>query len=286
MADAGRTFCPQCSAPNTGPSCNCGVGYITAGEVAERRLRADPTHADRKIAEEMGIDQKTVLNKRRQLEATEEISSVDRVLGTDGRWYKVKRDKPKPAVGRSDKFSEDDERKAACEIIDEIKSEKQVAAETGMSSTVLRRAVNKEQGRREVLADPPIDPSTLSKTAKEKFDAAMRQYQKNLDAQFEERVQSEIQRRVKEMVYPRLQEREKDAERVVKARGGVFTLLEYNMILKCLHPDMQPSVEQKAEAVQLWHENKICLVPQKEDPKQYPSIPTLEELMARRSRVN
>jgi hypothetical protein len=86
-------YCPNCRSPNTGPSCTCGVAYISAGEVAERRLRADPTHADRKIAEEEGLTHPTVASKRAELESTGKILPVDKVIGLDGKWRSYKRGK-------------------------------------------------------------------------------------------------------------------------------------------------------------------------------------------------
>jgi len=65
---------------------------------------------------------------------------------------------------------------------------------------------------------------------------------------------------------------------------GVFKQAEYNAILRCLHPDAQPSVEQKDEAFRLVHEKRLVLLSAKEEtkPTTYPPLPTAEELLKRR----
>lgn len=277
MSDAGRCFCPKCKAPNTGPSCKCGVAYITAGEVAERRLRADPTHSNQKIAVEEGIDEATVRSKRSELIARSEIPDVEKTIGLDGKWRKSKQQKRHRTVRDTP-----DQRGRVLQA--NFTNINKPEFETFIAE--LPEGKTFEQGIADLVHEHVTDIPNLSKTKQDQFDTALRRHQRMLDDQFEQRVQSEIQKRLREMVYPRLEEKEKDAARIIKARKGIFTLDEYNAILRCLHPDMKPDNQQKAEAFQLWHESKIVLVSQKEDPKQYQKIPTIDELMRRNGRVN
>jgi hypothetical protein len=128
--------------------------------------------------------------------------------------------------------------------------------------------------------DPTVELDTLSMTAREKISCAIRQHQRELDAQFEVRVQTEIQRRVRELVMPTFREQEEDAALIIKSRKGVFSQAEYNAVLRCLHPDLNPSTEQKNEAFRLWHARKLTLLSDKDDPRQYRALPTIEEFMA------
>jgi hypothetical protein len=120
-------------------------------------------------------------------------------------------------------------------------------------------------------------------SAKQKLDATIKTHKRKLDAEFEMRVQSEIQRRVRELVMPSFQEQKDDAALVIRTRKGIFKEPEYNAILRCLHPDLNPTTEQKNEAFRLWHSHKVVLVADKDHPRQYNSLPTVDELMERKS---
>jgi hypothetical protein len=72
---------------------------------------------------------------------------------------------------------------AAQEIVDGTKTYRQVQEQTGFSDTVMRAAVAREEGRREAKAEPEIDPKSLSLTAQEKFEIAIRQHKRKLDAE-------------------------------------------------------------------------------------------------------
>jgi hypothetical protein len=141
------------------------------------------------------------------------------------------------------------------------------------------QATEHDETRREAeaQADPP-----LSLTAQQRLAGAIRKHQRKLDAEFEGRVLADIKRRVEELVLPSYRESEEDAARVIKARKGVFKPGEYNAILRCVHPDVQPSIEQKTEAFRLVHENRLVLLSAKNDakPKVYRKMPTVEEFMA------
>jgi hypothetical protein len=126
------------------------------------------------------------------------------------------------------------------------------------------------------------DAEALPKAAQRKLETLEQQLKKHYDKIFEETVHNEIRRRVQEMVEPRFAERERDAERCRKAsrQRGVFEREEYNVILRCVHPDRTPTVDEKNEAFRLLHENRILLLSEEDDPRTYPPIPTADEILA------
>jgi hypothetical protein len=110
----------------------------------------------------------------------------------------VNRGNPKRRVGKP-KFGEQKTKAVALDVIDEGKTWDQVRAEHGVSATIIRTAVAKEEGRREALQEAYLDPQTLSRSAQEKLQAAIRQEQRRLEAEFERRVQDEIKKRLDEL---------------------------------------------------------------------------------------
>jgi hypothetical protein len=61
-------------------------------------LKADPEKSDRAIAEQVGVDNKTVAKKREELEEREEIPHVERRTDKKGRKQQVKKPAKKKPV--------------------------------------------------------------------------------------------------------------------------------------------------------------------------------------------
>jgi hypothetical protein len=78
--------CSACGACSDA-ACDCGAPYLPAGDIAARAIKANPKRSDRSIAEEVGVNQKTVGASRREL--GEEYSSPERI-GRDGKSYSVR----------------------------------------------------------------------------------------------------------------------------------------------------------------------------------------------------
>jgi hypothetical protein len=74
-----RMFCSGCGA-EANASCNCGVSYMPASKRAAEAIAANPEKSNRAIAEELGVDEKTVRKER-----TADQSAVDTRIGRDGR---------------------------------------------------------------------------------------------------------------------------------------------------------------------------------------------------------
>ena len=63
-------------------------------EIISGQLKDTPNWANNRIAQELGVDSKTVAAVREKLEATLEIPKFDRLLGADGKERPVKQRKP------------------------------------------------------------------------------------------------------------------------------------------------------------------------------------------------
>lgn len=133
-----------------------------------------------------------------------------------------------------------------------------------------------------VVMEPP-DPVDLSQSAREKFDAALRAHKKMLDVQFEQRVQAEVKQRVEELILPHFQQKERDAERIIKARKSVMPRSTYRKILAALHPDDSMSKEAKRLTFEAFKDLELLVVGEAEMPTGGTTLPgSLEELLQRR----
>lgn len=270
--DVEKLFC--CTACGVQGESKCGCGkpykYMSAGEVAALAVKKNPEMSDRDLAEKSGVGYKTIARAR---EPSAPNGAVEKRVGRDG---KARRQPQKKASPKQDQVQE-----RVNTLVKQGKpvSRKKLAEEfdVGQHTVQLAHTRATAQFEAEVEIVPERD---LSKSAQEKLASAMRQYQKTLDATFEQRVQSEIKKRVEELCMPSLRERQKDAERITKARKhGIFKQAEYNAILRCVHPDLSPTTEEKNEAFRLLHENRIVLLSNADDPRKYPELPTVAEFM-------
>lgn len=95
-AAATRLRCSSCGADGSG-SCDCGAPYLPAGKRAEEAIAASPEKSDRAIAEEIGVDHKTVSKARKR---TGDQSPVAKRTGRDGKKRKAPKTKAKAATAR------------------------------------------------------------------------------------------------------------------------------------------------------------------------------------------
>ena len=271
-----KMFCCTACGVEAKAKCDCGKAYkyMTAGDLAELGIKLYPDLSNRTIAEKMGVGPATVDRARESVASNE---ATEKRTGKDGGKYKATK---KAGSGKGAKVR--DAVEAAVEAGKSV-SRKKLAEEHGVGEHVVQleavRARAYQEGYNKAYEEMDVDPTTLSKSAQEKISAAGRQHQKKLDATFEQRVQTEIKRRVMEKVLPSFEEERKDHALYMRSRKGVFKQVEYNVILRCVHPDLTPSIEEKNRAFQLLHERRTVLLADKDDPKNYPSLPTLDEFM-------
>jgi IS30 family transposase len=166
---------------------------------------------------------------------------------------------------------------AAKAVLDEGKSYAEMEAATGLSGTVLRSAIAREEGRREVLADPEVRPEDLTLSARQKLEAAIRQHKKKLDLEFEESVRQQVLSRTKDR-FEWMKKKEDWANRIIGSHKGVFSRQDYRKILACLHPDHN-SFQFAAEALQAFSKQEKVLV-KPEPPALDPRTPPLPRTAA------
>jgi hypothetical protein len=146
----------------------------------------------------------------------------------------------------------------------------------------LRSSINiyiKTQPKRSlptVLALPaPVPP----KDFKQQIEAAVKRAENSLIRQYEEQlrkkdldhsadIQFEIERRLNALVLPAINRELKDIAITIKGRKGLFSAEQYNLILRCLHPDIiarlnDPELTKRyAEAFRLLRDKRVLLLPE------------------------
>jgi hypothetical protein len=131
-----------------------------------------------------------------------------------------------------------------------------------------------------------IDPATLSLTAQQKLEAAIRQHKLALDLQFEQRVRAEIKTAMDERVLPAVNARYHEYTKGINLHHGYITRDKYVAMLRCLHPDSRGSVSDRklAEASGILADLERVLVKKSErQPLSDTDLPrTYADLMARR----
>jgi hypothetical protein len=148
---------------------------------------------------------------------------------------------------------------------------------------------------------PPIDPASMSMTAQKKVEVLVRRRNRELEAEFEPRVQAEVERR-EDAAFKRIREMYNRIERFEwDQKHGQFTEKEFREIERCLHPDTATtqcddpacpchtinhvtersvSKQKLSRAIQLFRSAGIKLVPPPR-PTDLPS--TWEEMEKRRA---
>ena len=148
-------------------------------------------------------------------------------------------------------------------------------------------AVAREEGRRD--AGSHVDPATLSLTAQQKLDAAIKQAKRALDLEFEQRIQDELRHRLEATILPHYKKTYDEYVRVIKARKGVVDRANYRKILAALHPDrvQDPALKKRAEeAFNMFTKIERLLLDEKQSPTATEPMPrSYADLMARKQRM-
>jgi hypothetical protein len=148
-----------------------------------------------------------------------------------------------------------------------------IADDVGTTPRTVRRISEAErirlEGYNQALTDIGALADFTKATAKEKLDAAIRAqkkiYEREHDLKFMHAVIEQGKRNV-----PNLQEAERKArEAELRFRNffnkqkKIYTAEEYKAILRCLHPDSNPSAEVKSRAFLLFEPRKFALTGEK-----------------------
>jgi hypothetical protein len=190
---------------------------------------------------------------------------------------------------RAKKNAPEAEAIAASLYLDQGMTREQAASSAGVGEKVVQLAVAREEGRREVLAAPPIDAATLTMPAQEKLAIALRQQARQQDRDFEQRVLDECRKRLDEMILPHHAKKLADAQAIIAARKGVMSRANFKKILACLHPD-RVSDELKSKYTEAFHilsDLEIVLCKESELPTEAAAFPkNYAEMMARKQAVS
>jgi hypothetical protein len=179
-------------------------------------------------------------------------------------------------------------REELVELSKQGKTDAEIERETGVPSNTVRREIERSnieekaraEGREEATV---IDVNTAPLKVKERDQILRRQIRKELEDEFEPRIQAEVQKRVttSRREIERLQA---DARRVLDGRKGIITRGDYDLIRSCLHPDSRLSVsdEKLGQAFRVFNEAEILFLNENDYPTS--RLPSLEELRKRRGR--
>ena len=139
---------------------------------------------------------------------------------------------------------------------------------------IVQRAAELERARLEV--EPEITPDMLSMSAQQKFDAAIRQHKRNLDLEFEGRVQSEISQRLDHIILPVWRKKIADAKKIYDVRRSITNKETFNLIVKCLHTDTRRHIDDATvnEAFVRFMGLEKYLLNEKDSPTPFVGLPT------------
>jgi hypothetical protein len=136
------------------------------------------------------------------------------------------------------------------------------------------RELELEAGSSGAQAEPDLR-SFLSMSAQQKFDAAIRQYQRQLAMQFEKLVLDEVKRRIDEIILPHWKEKISTAEQLYKRRKGAMDKKTFETIRRALHPDSRKSISDHrlGLAFNTFMGLEKFLLDEKESPTDFSGIP-------------
>jgi len=189
---------------------------------------------------EQGID-KNLAHKARKLSALSEKDFENTVNGArrakQGSGHSKGSTKPRtgPQQGRRTDIPE-----AAHLVLDQGMSYDKAAEATDTSLQTVRASVAREEGRREGRAEP--ERADLSRSAQEKFDAAIRRHKAALDASFYGAVNARVKEFVDATILPDWRQKIEQAHKLYEKRRALMDKETFNTIRRALHPDSRQSI--------------------------------------------
>jgi len=131
-----------------------------------------------------------------------------------------------------------------------------------VASSLLVEDVLRTDGGKYRLKEEQVDPATLSESAQQKLERAIKQHKKKLDDEFEAKVAEGIRERMEAHTIPQLRAR---ADRILKMFDGPSRKLalspdDYKKLLRAVSPNGNPSEEVRTEAFRILKEREDVLV--------------------------
>jgi hypothetical protein len=121
------------------------------------------------------------------------------------------------------------------------------------------------------------DPAVLSKSGRERLDAAIRHHKKRLDREFSWRLHEESVRWMEEMRIPSMEKEWKHVIKMLENRRGHLTRAQFNLIRACIHPDANMTEKKRNEAFNMISNLELLLV---KDSDPAFTLPDWDELEA------
>lgn len=246
---------------------------LTRSTTAEKKATAEAlyktgTWTMERIAEKLGVSQPSISGWLSNLSTTNKLKHAK----TDSN--------PKGAGRRKGSGKKPLQRAKGTEAIvkcmDEGKSATATAKETGVGERRVNTVWREEQQRRDAVAEaePEIAAKALSMSAQQKLNAAIRQHQRKLDLEFEQRVLAEVEHRIDSIVLPAWRKTIEWAEAVSRREKGILTAAEYKLLRTCMHPDRVQDSNLRLKFAQAFSvlerlERFLC-APEKEPPTKFP----------------
>jgi IS30 family transposase len=223
------------------------------------------------IAMQLGVSHQTV---GRDLET---LSIVDNVKGQgkDTRGRKKSTGRPKGSSKKRETPVLDRARNIVRPLIhtDQPTHSRKLQNEHGISHVQFEAAIAVEKAQKE---EPQIDASTLSMSAQEKLDIAIRQEKKKLMLEFAKRVSDDVRRRIDEIVLPHWKDQIDEAKKLYDRRRALMTKDTFNTIRRALHPDSRNSISDKklSEAFGAFMKLEKYLLDEKDSPTEFGDLPS------------
>lgn len=292
------------------------VGSAAMDKKARQRIAVAAClagHTQQEIAKVLGVSQNTI---SRDLES---LSTVDKLPPRTSKRGRKGEGRPKGSgkKGDAEKLAAKQEREAARRKADREAREAKAAEEAEIAKrdakiiALHKKGLNASQISPEVgglherrvariiqdhalvekgKTEREVTRDDLSPSAQEKFDSAIRQYKKQLDAKFEQSVLDGIKDRIDDMVLPHYQKKMAEAQQALDRRKGVMDRATFDKIRRCLHPDSRNSASDARlnEAFRLFSSLEVRLMDEKEHPTAPSSFKmpsTYQELMEARRKV-
>lgn len=127
----------------------------------------------------------------------------------------------------------------------------------------------------EIVAEPEIDRASLSLTAQEKLDTAIRQHKRRLMDEWGRAVDERVTQRINEIMLPYWKQKIEEAQELYARRQGLMDKDTFNAIRRALHPDSRNSISDKklGEAFDAFMALEKFLLAEKDSPTELPDLP-------------